>query len=472
MRRDAYTSDVSDFSGWIGVAREDITPPVGIYARNWGAAKEDVATGIHRPLTLTALTLQTSRKGLPLVLIAADLGWWRTVEDECFVRSGVLDTFSLDPARVMINLSHTHAGPSICREDSDKPGGHLIVPYLERLREAVIEATRRALKSAQSATLTWEYGTSTLAHNRDFYDPPEERFYCGFTGYHLFGSDKVLVGRVTAKDGAVAATIVNYACHPTTLAFENSLISPDYVGAMRELVEAHTGQAPCLFLQGASGELAPREQYTDDTTIADSNGRQLGYAVLATLEGMLPPNTALRMEGIVESGASLLLWERTEVARSTALEARMVKVELPLKEMPSVAEIETELAACTDRMMAERLRRKLRVRRAVGERTTTQMPLWIWRVGNSILVGQANEAYSRLQESLRGRFWERCIAVMNVVNGHIGYLPEKQFYGRDMYAVWQTPFDKGSLERVIVASKQTICELLKQPKRKDDDEPY
>jgi len=47
----------------------------------------------------------------------------------------------------------------------------------------------------------------------------------------------VLVARITALDGAPAASIVNYACHPTTLAWENTLISPDFPGAMRELVE-------------------------------------------------------------------------------------------------------------------------------------------------------------------------------------------------------------------------------------------
>ncbi|MDA7628799.1 hypothetical protein N8843_09205 [Verrucomicrobia bacterium] len=27
------------FKGLIGIAREDITPPVGVYARNWGGSK-------------------------------------------------------------------------------------------------------------------------------------------------------------------------------------------------------------------------------------------------------------------------------------------------------------------------------------------------------------------------------------------------------------------------------------------------
>src|SRR5205809_7772519 len=41
-----------------GVARGDITPPVGIYHRMWGAATHDRATAVHRPLLATLLWLQ------------------------------------------------------------------------------------------------------------------------------------------------------------------------------------------------------------------------------------------------------------------------------------------------------------------------------------------------------------------------------------------------------------------------------
>ena len=40
------------------VARCDITPPVGIYHRMWGAATHDRATGIHKPLLATLLWLE------------------------------------------------------------------------------------------------------------------------------------------------------------------------------------------------------------------------------------------------------------------------------------------------------------------------------------------------------------------------------------------------------------------------------
>ena len=77
---------------------------------------------------------------------------------------------------------------------------------------------------------------------------------------------------------------------------------------MREVVEEHTGGAPCLFLQGASGELGPAHQYVGDPAVADQHGRRLGFSALSALEGMLPPGQALRYDGVVESGAPLAVW--------------------------------------------------------------------------------------------------------------------------------------------------------------------
>ena len=38
-----------------GLAVRDITPPVGIYHRMWGAARHDRSAGVHRPLRATAM---------------------------------------------------------------------------------------------------------------------------------------------------------------------------------------------------------------------------------------------------------------------------------------------------------------------------------------------------------------------------------------------------------------------------------
>jgi hypothetical protein len=447
----------SSFAGIIGLAREDITPPVGIYARNWGAATHDVAGGIHRPLTATVLTLQTHDES-PLVLAALDLGWWRSRDDEWWLRGEVLSACNLEPAQLMICLSHTHAGPVLHRGDADKPGGNLIAPYLQQVRDALIRAIKNALQNRQRAVLGWQQGKSTLATNRDLRDPDQPRFLCGFHP-GAPADDTLLVGRVTNHNGQVTGTLVNYACHPTTLGPGNSLISPDYIGALRETVEEYT-KAPCLFLQGASGELAPREQYVADTNVADTHGRQLGYAILSVLEGALRPTSAWQYSGTLESGAPLAIWQHVEHQPPTTLQTRCVDVTLPLKAMPSAVEIEQQLSTCPDRAQAERLRRKLQVRRAVGDGTSTKIPAYIWRIGDAFLVGQPNEAYSNLQTVLRAAFPDRSVAVMNVVNGWYGYLPPQDLYDEDLYAVWQTPFERGSLETLIQACRHEIDALL------------
>lgn len=444
-----------EFVGRLGVAREDITPPVGIYARNWGAATHDVAEGIHRPLTATALSMQAAEGGSPLVLVALDLGWWRSSDDERHVREAVLQALSLDPARLMINMSHTHAGPATSREDRDKPGGALIAPYLDKVRDAVVRAVRRAVETATPGTLTWTAGRCDLAVNRDLPDPSGDRWVTGFNP-SAAADDTVLVGRVADASGKVRGVLVNYACHPTTLAWENRRISPDYPGAMRELIEKEAPGALGLYLHGPSGELSPRQQYTGEAETADRNGRQLGYASLSTLEGMLPPRTALEYAGVVQSGAPLAIWKRAARTPSGVLDARRIEIELPLKDLPTVEELETALKASTDRVQSERLRRKIRVRRTVGSGSSAKVPLWAWRVGEGFLVGQPNEAYSLLQTELRNAFPGRAVTVMNLVNGSIGYLARAELHDRDLYQVWQSPFAQGSLERVLSGARAAL----------------
>ncbi len=450
----------SAFSGLIGVSQADITPPTGIYAKNWGAAIHEVAAGVHKPLYLTCITFRSSENDDPLILIGADLGWWKSAADEQFLRKGILDEIGLPVENLMFCLSHTHAGPSLFHEDAAKPGGHFIEPYLLGIREKAVAAIRQALEAETEATLAWNYGKCTLAVNRDLPEKGRDRLLVAMNPAEP-ADDTLLVGRITNSEGHITGTIVNYACHPTTLAWDNKLISPDYIGAMRETVEGQTA-APCLFLQGASGELSPKEQYVGDTALADRYGRQLGHAVLSTLEDMLPAETALTFKGAVESGAPLGIWGKSSLPSSRTLAHTMTDVVFDLKDMPSLTDIEAEWEACTDNVIKERLWRKRGIRKTVGDGAASDMPLWVWRLGDSFLIGQPNETYSLFQQELRKRFAQNAVAVINIVNGYAGYLPPANLYAFDTYAVWQTPFEAGSLELLIEKTIETAQSLLSE----------
>src|SRR5262249_16122954 len=249
-------------------------------------------------------------------------------------------------------------------------------PYLIKVRDALLAAARKALAEEVPATLEWRYGRCDLASNRDLPDPQRERIVTGLNPSRP-ADDTLLVGRVSADQGKTRATVVNYACLRTTLAWEGKVLSPDYPGEMRAVVESGTGNAPCLFLQGNSGDLAPRDDYASDPAVADRNGAILGYAALTTLASMLPPRTRLAYARVVESGAPLATWDLTPQVPSAVLWVKMVEVEYELKSLPVAAEIERQMTATDDRVMKERLLRKSRVRRIVGDGTKARVPLWV-----------------------------------------------------------------------------------------------
>ena len=445
----------SAFSGLIGLGRRDTTPPDGIYARMWGAARHDLATGVHRPLTTTTVALRTE-DGRTRLLVALDialLGDLGGVSDAERVLGPVREALSLEPGELLVNCSHTHAAPWAAMSRSHNLGGELIGPYLDQLSTAILEAGREAVDGLVPATLTWATGRCDLARNRDLPDPANGsgRFICGFNP-SVDADDTLVVGRITAAaDGRVLGTIVNYACHPTTLAWDNTLISPDYIGAMRETVEAQTGGAPCVFLQGASGDLGPAHQYVGDTAVADQHGRRLGYSALAALEGMLPAGRALRYDGPVESGAPLAVWLPAPFEPSEALDGGLVDVPLPVKPMPTLEELEAQHAATDDRPLAERLFRKMQIVKNMSGGDHESSPVWVWRVGDSLLIAHANEAYSCFQEDLRAAFPDATVVVMNTSGAEVGYLYPPELEGLDLYQVWQTPFAQDALPTLTEA---------------------
>ena len=62
--------------------------------------------------------------------------------------------------------------------------------------------------------------------------------------------------RVDDLAGKTIATVLSTACHPIVLGPSCAGYHPDFVGPARRLVETSSG-APCLFLQGAGGNIMP-----------------------------------------------------------------------------------------------------------------------------------------------------------------------------------------------------------------------
>ncbi len=469
----------------VGIARGDITPPVGIYHRMWGAASHDRSTGIHRALTATVLWLADvnapNSAAAHKVIVALDhcLLWTEEM-------NGFLDQVSaqadVERDALIVFFSHTHAAGLMGLERTGLPGGDLIPAYLDQLAATTATLIREARGTQQAATISYSSGHCGLAANRDFLDAERDQYVCG---YNPDGSadDTVLVGRVAASDGRVLATIVNYACHPTTLAWQNTLISPDYVGAMREVVESSTG-APCLFIQGASGDVGPREGYVGDVEVADRNGRQLGYAVLAALESLPAPLTAYQYEGPVVSGATLGAWKYVPISdrrRQHLVTWQSSHRVIPLKyraDLLDSAAVEQEkstwLAAeesarragdaagqAEARAMAERAARRLIRVKHLPAGNCFPYPIKVWRMGDAVWLALDGEHYNLLQRALRERFANVPLVVGTLANGStVWYLPDSESFGKGLYQEDASILGRGCLEELLDAVTAEIARIV------------
>jgi hypothetical protein len=224
---------------WVGLARAEITPPVGIHHRFWGAARHDQATGVHRPLLADVLVLAPSRgSDSPVVRVQLDL-LGLTASQQTELTSAIAEAAGVPPEAVLIAYSHSHSSAMLSPDRVEMPGGHLIAPYLEEVTEKLSSTCRQAAADSREAILTFAAGRCGLAANRDYWDEVFGGYVCG-TNPDAPADDTVMVVRLSDLRGRLIGTIVNYACHPTTLAWENTLLSPDYVGAMREVSGGRT----------------------------------------------------------------------------------------------------------------------------------------------------------------------------------------------------------------------------------------
>ncbi len=470
------------------VARRDITPPVGIYHRMWGAATHDRSTGVHRPLLATALVLRPSSSGKTgadqtdiQVIVGIDHCLLWTEEMQVLV-AGVCRIAHLEPNQLHITFSHTHAAGLMDPQRANLPGGELIAPYLAVLAERIGEAVCEALQFTRPVRIVYGEGRCSLARNRDFWDEDNGLFVCGLNPDGL-SDGTVLVARITDEGNRTIATMVNYACHPTTLAWDNTLISPDFVGAMRELIELAT-DAPCLFLQGASGDLGPRDGFVGDVAVADRNGRELGYAALAALESL--PRPAVRFEylGPVVSGATIGAWDyaslpEQELRNKRGWQCRQITIDLAYRtDLPTWDETQASLVrwqadeqmalaqgddanARDCRAQAERMTRQLARLRGLPSGPKVPLVVALWKLGDALWLLLPAEHYNVLQRSLRQRFQGTTLLIATMTGGWLpGYLPAAETYDTGIYQQSIAVVERGSLELVIETIGDHIARLL------------
>ncbi|OAI41670.1 hypothetical protein AYO40_02740 [Planctomycetaceae bacterium SCGC AG-212-D15] len=239
-----------------GAARIDITPPIGHAMWGYAARHDAPSVGVLDPLQARALVLSVDSESIALVSL--DLGRAPTRRVTEAIRARVKKAVGIE--HLFLVASHTHHGPVLELDDWPTPEK----PYTRELEEKLAKVIIEAAKARKPARLGIAERETTLNRNRHSRraEKPVDRM--------------LLVLRVEDADGKPIAHAVNFAAHPTMLDSKLRKFSADYPGAMAALVEKATG-APCLFLQGAAGDLSPNP---GDDAGPTKFGPRLGKLVL------------------------------------------------------------------------------------------------------------------------------------------------------------------------------------------------
>ncbi|NKB67962.1 MAG: hypothetical protein GKR89_12955 [Candidatus Latescibacteria bacterium] len=399
----------------LGIARADIIPPLGIPLV--GFAGRGPASAYRDPLTATALAAQCGLvKG---VWIGLDLLQLQAATVSQF-RRAIQAATGVPPFAIALSCSHTHYGPSIDRGEEG-----VIATYRTHLEYVLAGLARQAWDALQPGRLGVGWGETGIGINR------REQKLDGrmVLGQNPDGSvdRQVGVARLEDESGAPLATLVNAACHPVSQGSRMQRLSADFPGAMRQVVEQLTG-VPCLFIQGACGDVNPIRM-EDAYEPARSLGVRLGCQAVEVWETIA-----------TEPAAGLAVWHKgIELPRyryGSAATATALRDELSAQ----IGRMEEDEGASAGSLWWARHRRDGVVEalasweqdkplESVGAEVQT------WRLGELGLATAPGEIFADNGLAVKGQspFADTFFAAYT--NGSIGYVPTRSAYPLGGYEV-------------------------------------
>ena len=265
----------------LGIAKRDITPPVGIKLCGF-AARTEASTGVYHPLQATAVVIDDG--DTQVLIIGADiLGFYDRAE---MTREALSAALPIPAHQIILAGSHTHCGPHIREFDASRLGPvdrEYLALFIARISEAAVSAW----ESRTPGRLRFGIGRCGVAVSRRRLQPDGTAAWGPYpAGPH---DHDVPVLCLCEPEGQPYGIVYSYACHPTSRA--GLLIGGDYVSFTHDRVESAMSGGSACFLQGCGADQKPRpvdpERTSFDLREVDEVrrlGDELGGAVVSVVE--------------------------------------------------------------------------------------------------------------------------------------------------------------------------------------------
>jgi hypothetical protein len=462
----------------VGFGRAEITPPIGTPLSGFIARGSAPSTGVDTPLWVRVMAVRD--KGDIFFLFSYELiGVGALLETRILSELKAELGTSFCEERCVFTAVHTHSGPVV---------GLLLgepVPAAEYLdivaaqsvvaaKQAIATLTPAYLYAAERRLPRLTYNRRALLSDGRVSISPAPELPVLKRGPL---DDRMTVLLWRDLTGRNLAGMIHYACHGVAVLSQS--IGADIPGALATAVEAQLG-APCLFLQGAAGDVNPvtvtasrddlsqwkglalanLHRLEDDFRMVDTGVvRAISHPLLLQYASLPDRETARRsLDGL----------ERIAAGDLTSTDLREVLVSFKnTMNLAADQPLDLETARGVAMVLADAARLTLSAIEAHQPPKPAPFPIKIWRIGDLVLVFLPGEIFTATGMRIQGLREEAAILPISYASPLAGYIPDVEAISLGGYEVsdaWRfyghaAPF-AGHSEASIVEETSRMLEQL------------
>ncbi|PGT14822.1 MULTISPECIES: neutral/alkaline non-lysosomal ceramidase N-terminal domain-containing protein [Bacillus cereus group] len=407
----------------IGVCKVDITPPLGIdfigYHRDTGI------NNIEERIYGTIFVFEKDE--IKTVFISIDnIGM--LVEDTNIIRERVASELHLPFERITVVYTHTHSGPETVGDDP------LVQSYKTILVNNVVHGAIAANNNLKLCEVGWGVTKSDIGVNR------RERTSDGKAkmGTNIEGVVDNRIGMLAIRDAEtkeLSGIVVFCTAHPNVLKGDSDVLSADYPGMTREILEKIVS-CPVIIVQGAAGNVNAKYRGSREAL------KQMAYILSGHVLTMLPT-----------------------VTYSPIVKLRTISstVQMQLKDIPEKDEIR-RMAQFTERHWGvntdEWLTIVLEKHKQNIRQLSIDLEVQLFQINDGMFSGIPMEPFSETALEMKESLQNERAFFGGYMNGYIGYLPSKEEYAYGGYEVELNPVVYGPVTNLLMPPEENTAELV------------
>ena len=413
-----------------GVAKVDITPPVGVYLS--GGLRKRASQTVGTPLYAKALVLDNSETQMGF--LALDL---LIIDKETVASAGeiIKAQTGMDMENIMVSASHTHNGPYTTTNVFDGDGG-VDKEWFSTLPGKMAEA----VSSAHSSLTEVKIGTAkgheeSISHHRrmkmkdnsawnDWLRPPKDQIVgvCGPI------DPEVGVLKVEKMDGSTLGAIINFSCHNNAGGIAG--ISADFGGYAMEVIERVEGNSSvALFTPGACGNIGAGGTIRG----AVKMGKVLGAEALKTLV-------------------------RASTTQDVKLAAVHREIDLPLREFELQIDEILKIWPSGEDVFREEMDHLKEIKE---DHVSTYIQALV--IGDTAFVSVPGEMFVELGLEIKEKSPFKHTFVVELANDYVGYIPTRIAFEEGGYETLNARSSKVAPEvgELVVENVLSMLEAMK-----------